>query len=360
MVNRQNAFLEVAICKGVGMSKVLHWGIIGLGNIAHQFAAGVVGGAKRSEIVGVGSRSEVKAKEFMGVYGIDDGRAYGSYEELIGDERVDAVYLALPNSIHYEWVIKALDAGKHVLCEKPLARDVGESEEMFDVAERAGLVLIEAFMYRCHPLTKAVCEAVWGGEIGELKMVRTSFCYCTKYVEGNTRFDLSLAGGGLMDIGCYCVDFMRLIVGEEPVAVKCVGHFHESGVDDYAGGCLEFPCGVVGVFGCGMRAQANNATMIQGTKGYIEVPVPWKPDVKGAKYIVRSMVPPRQDLAAGRKRKGDVEVVVDADRPLYALEADRFAEAVLDGKERFMTREDTLGNMAVLDRLRGEIGLEFG
>src|SRR5690606_38140914 len=129
-------------------------------------------------------------------------RAHGSYEALLQDDTVDAIYLSLPNSMHHQWTIRALEAGKHVLCEKPFAMTHGQATEMFDAAEEHGRVLIEAFMYRCHPLTRAVKRALDAGEIGRLQIVRTSFCYKTRPIDGNVRFDPALGGGALMDTGC--------------------------------------------------------------------------------------------------------------------------------------------------------------
>src|SRR5689334_10608538 len=155
------------------MADTLRWGILGTGNIARQFARGQSPGS-RNVLSAVGSRGAQSAAQFAAAHGLQ--RSYGSYEALIADREIDAVYLSLPNSLHHEWTIRSLRAGKHVLCEKPLATRASEAEEMFDVAERQGRLLVEAFMYRSHPLTRAVRDVVRSGQIGELKLIRTSFC----------------------------------------------------------------------------------------------------------------------------------------------------------------------------------------
>lgn len=156
------------------MDKKLRWGILGTGNIARQFAAGVKASG-RCQLAAVGSRTAKKASEFAAEFQIP--AAHGEYAGLIQQKNIDAIYVSLPNSMHHEWTIAALKAGKHVLCEKPLAMNAAEAEEMFDVAQSTGKTLIEAFMYRSHPQTRSVVEAVKSGTIGELKIIRTSFCF---------------------------------------------------------------------------------------------------------------------------------------------------------------------------------------
>lgn len=337
------------------MSDRLRWGILGTGNIARQFCVGLAAG-RRSELAAVGSRSPDSAATFAATHKIP--AAHGSYDALLADRSVDAIYVSLPNTLHHEWTIKALRAGKHVLCEKPFSVTVAEAEEMFDVARREGRVLIEGFMYRTHPLTAAVIKTLRSGEIGTLQLIRTSFCYRTTKIAGNIRFETSLAGGSLMDVGCYCVDFTRLAAGEEPTAVSCVASPHATGVDDVAAGTMLFPSGVVASFTCGMSVQAYNGAFLCGTEGYIEVPIPWKPPVNGAVYHVVRATPPRQDSAGLAVTKSVANAgprqtyTVDAGMELYGLEGDAFAATVLDGKPPFMTAQETIGNLRVLDEIR--------
>jgi predicted dehydrogenase len=339
------------------MSKRLRWGILGTGNIARQFAVGVHA-SHRGELSAVGSRRRESADTFAATHRIP--AAHGSYDELLANPAVDAIYNSLPNSMHHEWTIKALQAGKHVLCEKPFAVDAAQAQEMFDVAQRTGKVLVEAFMYRSHPLTHAIVKAVKDGAIGELRLIRTSFCYRTSKIAGNVRFSRELAGGGLMDVGCYCVNFSRLFAGTEPVKTSAVAHLHESGVDDLLAATLQFPNGVLASFTCGMIAQADNTAQLCGSEGYIEVPVPWKPPASESIFVIARGTPPRMDgpvkIPAAPARE---TVRVSVDGKLYGIEADDFAAAVLDRKNPAVTREDTLGNMRTLDELRRQIGLEF-
>ena len=326
------------------MAATLSWGILGTGNIAGQFAVGV-NGSERGVLGAVGSRQMESAKKFAATHKV--ARAHGSYESLFADPNVDAIYLSLPNSMHYEWTLKALRAGKHVLCEKPLATNVAQAAEMFDVARQQGRVLMEAFMYRSHPLTLAVQKAVAEGKIGTLKVIRTSFLYLTTRPIANVRFDASLAGGSLMDIGCYCLSYSRLLAGGEPTGIQGYGHLHGSGVDDYAAGAMAFPGGIVATFSCGMTVPADNTAFIHGSTGYIEIPVPWKPPANDALYTIVDAAGQRQVHA------------VSAKKSLYALEADDFAGTLLDGTPQRVSQADSMGNQKCLDELRRQIGLPF-
>jgi predicted dehydrogenase len=261
--------------------------------------------------------------------------------------------------MHHEWTIKALASGKHVLCEKPLAVNAQQAEEMFDAAQKAGRLLVEAFMYVSHPQTKAVLETIRSGAIGTVRLVRTSFCYRTNKIDGNIRFSHPLAGGALMDVGCYCLNFSRLIMGVEPTSANAVARMHESGVDEMTAGVLGFPDGAAGTFSCGMRVQADNTASICGTDGYIEIPVPWKPPVAGAHFTIARSTPPKQDGPAAPSLPPRQTITADATGPLYAMEADDFAAAVLDGVPPAVSRANSLGNMRLLDQIRRQIGLGF-
>lgn len=341
----------------------LNFGILSTGNIATQFAKGVRAGGERSTLAAVASRSQGSADAFAATHNIPT--AHGCYDALLADPAVDAVYNALPNSLHKQWTIKALAAGKHVLCEKPLAMDQDEAVEMFAAAKRYNRVLIEAFMYRCSPQTRDVIAAVRDGLIGQVKLVRTTFCYRTTRIAGNVRFDPALGGGALMDIGCYCVDLARLVLGNEPTAMHATGRMHEStsggGVDIAASGVLDFPGGAQATFTCGMDVQASNLAQICGTQGYIEVPVPWKPPEGEATWSIHRMARPKQDAPGNKPAPGPggeptrETRTSNAGGPLYALEADAFARSVLDGEEPFMTEQDSLGNARVLDELKRQV-----
>ncbi|HEX8911207.1 MAG TPA: Gfo/Idh/MocA family oxidoreductase [Humisphaera sp.] len=339
------------------MTDRLRWGILGTGNIARQFSAGVRASA-RGVLAAVGSRDVGKAQAFAEAHGIP--AVAESYDALLSRDDVDAIYVSLPNSLHHQWTIAALAAGKHVLCEKPFAVSAAQAEQMFAAADRAGRVVMEAFMYRCHPQTIAVQRAVAAGAIGTPRLVRTSFCYRTTKVAGNVRFDPSLAGGALMDVGCYCLSFARLFLGE-PVAGHATGNLHPTGVDDLVSGTLRYAGGAVAHFGAGTGVQADNSAYVCGDEGYIQVPVPWKPPAGGGEYVVGRSAPPKQDFAAGKAPPPPPRevVTVDAAGDVYGLEADDFAASVLDGKPMTVTREETLSVATWLERFRKEIGLGY-
>jgi D-xylose 1-dehydrogenase (NADP+, D-xylono-1,5-lactone-forming) len=341
------------------MSERLRWGILGTGNIARQFCAGVLA-AEKSVLTGVGSRSKESAEHFAGSFRI--AASYDSYEKLLADPGIDAVYNSLPNSLHHRWTIAALEAGKHVLCEKPFAVNVAEATEMFEAARRHGRVVVEAFMYRCHPLIHAVKQSIDSGSIGELKMIRSSFCYRTTKIAGNVRFDQGLAGGSLMDVGCYCVNFSRHFAGGEPTRVNALAHFHQSGVDDRVVATMEFGNGVLAGFGCGMSSQADNTATLSGTEGYIEIPVPWKPPAAESTFVIARGIPPKMDGPSEGPSKGRGKdpapretIQVQARGELYGIEADAFADCVLHGKEPWISSADTLGNTRVLEMMQQQM-----
>jgi predicted dehydrogenase len=341
--------------------RTLRLGILGTGNIARQFAAGVRA-SRRCAITAVGSRSGESAGAFARELAVPN--AHGSYDSLIRDPDVDAIYVSAPNSLHHEWTIKALAAGKHVLCEKPFAMDASEAQEMFDAADRSGRVLAEAFMYLCHPQTRAVVQAVRDGAIGELRLVRSAFCYATGKIDGNVRFDRRLGGGALMDVGCYCISLARLLFEAEPSFVGATATMHERGVDAMTSAVLGFPGGRQSTFTCAMQTHGDNAAHICGSQGWMEIAWPWKPGPDRSGYTLARSIPPRQDQPAATAKPpiaGDRQhVAVPVEGELFGIEADAFAAAVFDGVSFPVGREFTLGNMRVLDEIRRQIGLSWG
>jgi predicted dehydrogenase len=335
------------------MAQTLRFGILSTGNIARQFAVGVRQ-SRRCVLQAVGSRQLASAEAFAAREQVK--RAHGSYDQVLADDEVDAVYIALPNSMHHEWTLKALAAGKHVLCEKPFALNIAQAREMVDAAAKSRRVLVEAFMYRSNPQTLAVVETLRSGAIGELRLIRTSFNYKTTRIADNIRFNAELGGGALMDIGCYCIDFAQLVAGCQPTRVSAAGRMHPSGVDELAAGVLEFPGGLVASFTCGMTAAADNTAYVCGSEGYIQIPVPWKPPVGGAAFTIAYGTPPKMDQMQGPVRPTGPQVVkVPTDRDLYAYEADDFAATALDGAPARMPAEATLSNMRLLDELRRQV-----
>jgi xylose dehydrogenase (NAD/NADP) len=334
------------------MTKRLTWGILGTGNIARQFAIGVNASA-RCNLMAVGSRSPEKSASFARTHSLP--AAYPSYQQLIEDPAIQAVYNSLPNNLHHEWTIKALQAGKHVLCEKPFATSLAQAQEMFEVAHRQGKLLMEAFMYRTHPLTHAIIDTVTSGAIGEIKLIRSSFCFKVSKWQGNIRFSPQLAGGVIMDVGCYCLNFSRLYAKAEPTQIHVVHHRHESGVDDIAAGTLVFPNGIIATFNCGMSVHADNTATICGSEGYLEIPIPWKPPAQGATFKIARSIPPKMDNPAIKSPPPRETRTITVEGDLYGMEADSFAASALDGAPAAVSREDTLGNQVALDEVRRQM-----
>ena len=340
------------------MATPFRWGILGCGNIARQFVNDVKD-LPGHTIQSVASRSGEKA---MALGKLCDATPIDSYADLLDDPSLDAIYVALPNSLHADWTIRSLKAGFHVLCEKPLATSASEAEKMFDAAAKHKKVLIEAFMYRCHPQTAAILEAVRGGAIGKVRHILTRFCFRVTKTEGNIRFDSDLAGGALMDVGVYCLDFARQIAGSEAKHVLSAQRRHESGVDVATSGTIEFDNGIHASFTCAMDAQTDNSLVISGTDGYLVCDWPWKPKPETSGYTIHGGIPPKQDVGTDQKpvapppQRVDVPVTL----PLYALEAKAFAAACRGEAEPFMSRQDSiaLANLVADARARGRESIE--
>jgi len=284
------------------------------------------------DVVAVASRDGGRGTAYAEEHGIP--RAHDGYEALLADSDVDAVYIPLPNSLHVEWTRRALEAGKHVLCEKPLTGEPDEAEALFDLAERRGLVLAEGFMYRHNPQTRRVEELVRGGAIGRLQLVRTSFSFPVEGAE-NIRLDPVLDGGSLLDLGTYCVSGARLLAGE-PESVFGRQAIGPTGVDDLFTGSLVFPDGVHAVFDCGLR-MPNRATLeAVGTDGSLFVDDPWLCRRPGIEL---------------RRRDGLERIPVEA-ADSYRLELDDLARAVAGEAKPLLGRADAVGQARVLSALR--------
>ncbi|MBE2320175.1 Gfo/Idh/MocA family oxidoreductase [Solirubrobacter sp. CPCC 204708] len=259
---------------------MIRWGILSTARIADRIVDGARGTTK-AQVTAVGSRDLARARAWADEREI--AHAYGTYEELLASDEVDAIYIGLPNSMHVEWSIKALEAGKHVLCEKPLSRHPAEVQRAFDAADRAGRTLMEAFMWRFHPQTEEVVRLVREGAIGELRVIRAAFGFNLPWLE-NVRWNSALEGGALMDVGCYCVSAARLIAGTEPLRVSGEQVIGGDGVDARFAGLLRFP-DVLATIDCGMDVHRRNQLEVVGDEGTILVPSPWQTPL-GAKIIL--------------------------------------------------------------------------
>ena len=294
----------------------------------------LLGGASGSslvEVIGVGSRERARAEAYAQERGLE--RAYGGFDELLADPDVDAVYIALPNALHVEWAVRALEAGKHVLSEKPLTRDPREAERAFDAAERAGRILMEGFMYRHHPQTKRLVQLVRDGELGELRLVRSHFSF-TLNRPRDVRWDRDLGGGSLLDLGCYCTNLMRTLAGE-PERVYAEQITAPSGVDVRFAATLRFADGALGHFDCAFDLPRRIGFEAVGSDGSATMLQPFA-----------------EDEVTLEVRRGDELVSSETETAnRYGLEVDNFARAIAGEEPPLLDRRDSIGQARALDAL---------
>jgi predicted dehydrogenase len=313
-------------------NRILHWGLLGTARINRALIPPLRASA-RNELVAVASRTLERAEVYAREWGIP--RALGSYEALLADPDVDVVYISLPNGLHAEWTIQAAQAGKHVLCEKPLAVTPGEVDVMAAAARQAGVVVAEAFMYRHHPQTLKVKELVDNGAIGRLRLVRGSFTFSLSRTV-DVRLDPALGGGGIWDVGCYPISYARYLVGGEPLEAFGWQVAGASGVDEVFAGQLRFAGDVYAQFDCGFRAPFRTHLEIVGSDGTIDVPHPFKPGLDEQIRVTRG------DLT---------ETIVIPGQELYIGEVEDMADAILNGQAPRVSLEDSRGNVATIAAL---------
>jgi predicted dehydrogenase len=319
----------------------LRWGILSTADIARKKVIPGLRRAARCEVVAIASREGGRAREVAAE--LDIRTAHDSYEALLADPGVDAVYIPLPNHLHAEWTIAAVRAGKHVLCEKPLAMTSADAERMVAAADEAGVVLMEAFMYRHHPSWVAVRELVAGGRIGRLVAVESWFSYYNDD-PANIRNILEFGGGALFDIGCYNVNLSRLLFGGEPRRVEAsISRDPASGVDILTSGILEFETGVA-TFTCTTRAETDQRVHVYGTTGRLSVEIPFNipPDRPTHVFVTSGGEPPVNPAT---------ERLTFETKDPYAAEAEAFASAVLDGGAAHVPVSDAIANLRVIERL---------
>ncbi|MFL5928912.1 MAG: Gfo/Idh/MocA family protein [Gaiellaceae bacterium] len=308
----------------------VRWGILSTAHINRLLIAG----ARKStqlELVGVASRDRSRAEAYAAEWRIP--RAYGAYDALLQDPEIDAVYISLPNSMHCEWSVRALEAGKHVLCEKPMSQRPDEVDAAFDAAERAGLLLSEAFMYRHNPQTMRLKRLVDDGAIGELRLVRSVFSY-SLYDEANIRLRTDLEGGALLDVGCYCVSGSRLLAGE-PDRVTGEAWYGPTGTDWVFAGTLRFPENVIAVFHCGTALVDQDELEVVGSEGSVFLDDPWH---------CRS---PLIEL----RRDGGVERLEIDPADSYQLELENLGAAIRGEAALLLGRDDAVGQARALEAL---------
>ncbi len=318
----------------------LRWGVLSTANIATGKVIPGMRRAGRCELLGIASRDEATARRVAAE--LDIPRAYGSYEALLADPDIDAVYIPLPNHLHREWTEKAARAGKHVLCEKPLALTADDAAAMRDACAEAGVLLVEAFMYRLHPSWEAVRQVVASGRIGRLVAVDSWFSYFNDD-PSNIRNMRDIGGGALYDIGCYSVNLSRMLFGDEPTEVRArLVRDPATGVDILTSGILEFPAGIA-TFTCATQVEPDQRVHVYGTTGRIVVDIPFNipPERPTRIHVIAGGDPPVAPAV-------DTIEIPAADP--YGVEVDRFAAAVLD-RAPAVPVDDAIANLRVIERL---------
>ncbi len=309
---------------------MLRWGLLGTARI-NRMVIPPLRASSRNRLDAVASRTPRRAAEYAREWGIP--RATGSYEALLADPAIDAVYIALPNALHAEWSVRAVEAGKHVLCEKPIAISVAEVDAISTAASRCGRTVTEAFMYRHHPLSDLVVRLVREGAVGDVRLLRGSFRFTHSRPE-DARWLLEMGGGCLWDVGCYPVSFARMVMGVEPVEASAEQVLGPTGVDIAFSGVLRFPGGALLQMDSSFSAPFHTSMEIAGTSGTLIVRNPFKPGI-GATV----------DLVDGQ---GRVRTLPAADQDLYSGEVEDVAAAALDGAAPRISLADSRGNTAAL------------
>jgi xylose dehydrogenase (NAD/NADP) len=312
------------------LTTTVKWGIISTADINRRLIP-VAHASPKLDLIGVASRDRARADAYAREWDIP--RAYGSYEALIEDQEIEAVYISLPNNLHCEWATKAVDAGKHVLCEKPLTRRVADAEALFEAAERNHRFVSEGFMFRHHPQTKRFAELVAEGAIGELRLVRSTFSY-SLYDETNIRLRTDVEGGALMDVGCYCVSGSRLVAGE-PESVAGRAWYGQTGTDWVFAAVMRFPNNALGLFDCGTALPARDELEAVGSEGSVFVDDPW---------FCRNPI-------IQLRRHGDLEQINLAPEDPYRLELENLSDAIRGEGELLLGRDDALGQARSLQAL---------
>lgn len=324
------------------MADHMRWGILGNATIGRKCVIPAIQKSRNGRVHALGTQSPADVGKVALANGVQ--HVYDSYEAVIHDTAVEAVYIPLPNHLHHPWTVKALQAGKHVLCEKPLACNRQEAQDMVAVARQTKLLLMEAFMYRFHPRSERIKQMVNDGTIGAPCLVRSAFCFHLGedvLADGdNPRLKAEMGGGALLDVGCYGVSLARWLMDAEPTQVQAQAVYHDSGVDIHCVGSLQFPAGCLATIEASFISALQQTYMVVGSEGVIELPhdafIPWEND---AVYTVR-----------GREEEtGKTYTIPGIDE--YQLMVEHFTDAVLQHTELKFSPEDSLCNMRVLDAL---------
>jgi len=316
----------------------LNWGILGTARIVRKVIPALQA-SRNGVVVGVASRTEERAKEYAEKHALP--QAFSSYDALLASPDIDAVYIPLPNAMHHAWTLRALGAGKHVLCEKPLAVTAAECEEIGRAADEKGLKVLEGFMYRFHPRFELLQELMGRGVVGEPKFVRVAHSFAAEG-KTNIRWFSALGGGALLDTGCYCVNVSRMIVGEEPVKVAAFASYIDAAdagrVDTSVAGMMRFPGGATALFDCGVTLERRNLLEITGTEGRLYLDNPFS--LLGEDSVIEEHHFAQDTVT--HEVKGENH---------FVRMAEHFAESVLEGAPLRYNVTDAANNLRALEAL---------
>jgi predicted dehydrogenase len=324
------------------MSDPLRWGVLGNANIARVCVIPAIQKSRNGRVHALATRSPERSREVLEANDIP--RVHEGYASLLEDPEIEAVYMPLPNHLHHPWARRALEKGKHVLCEKPLALNATEASEMSDTAEATGRTLMEAFMYRFHPRSLRVKQILEEGRIGQPRLLHSSFCFHMKeeVLEAGLepRLRPEMGGGALLDVGCYGVSVSRWLVGREPSTVQARALYHPGGVDLLFVGTLHFPADILATVEAGFITALRQTYAIVGTRGAIELPhdafIPWERDAVFS-------------LRGAEDERGEEHVTPGEDE--YQLMVEHFADVVRGVAQPAYSPAESVANMRVLDAL---------
>ncbi|MCG7336543.1 Gfo/Idh/MocA family oxidoreductase [Sporosarcina sp. ACRSM] len=314
--------------------KKIRWGVLSTANIAQTQVIPAIVRAENAELIAMASRgSKVHAVASK----LKVPKAYESYEELLHDPTIDAIYIPLPNHLHKEWVVKAAEQGKHILCEKPAALSASEAAEMVELCHDHNVKFMEGFMYQLHPQHARVKEVIASGEIGEVKLIKSSHSFYLENRAKDIRMDKAMGGGSLYDLGCYTIHVTRYLTDAEPIEVQALASFDaEAGVDISTYGYMKMANGVTAIFDCSFDMAARNEYEVVGTKGTIKVSLAFRPDVNGGNG---SLLIQSDGVTREENIEGDI----------YRLEIEHFSEAILNDSSPAITGQSTIRNMQVIE-----------
>ena len=331
----------------------IKWGIIGPGAIANSFAQGLAQ-APSARLVAIASRSDDRRASFGEAHGVAPEMRFSDYDAICSSKDVDAIYIATPHPWHRELSLKALEAGKHVLCEKPAGMTANEVQEIIEVASQSGCFFMEAYMYLCHPQIARGLEILNSGEIGELRHIAARFGFAAEFDSKSRLFDRALGGGGILDVGGYVMSFARLMANDEPKALNGVGRIGATGVDETAFAVLEFENGVTADIGVAVSVDLGSYATISGTKGSVHFAEPWLPGADEGNSNATIKVTVDGETRIEEQKHPHV---------IYAFEAEAASRAILEGKteisEPALTWNVSLALAKLLDAWRHSVGYQL-